>query len=205
MMITNYNNVFQDVKNMLDILEVATYYGVEVTTKNKAICPFHDDHHPSLSFKNNKFKCFVCGVSGSVIDFVGNMFDLSVLNAAKKLNEDFNLSVFEPLNQYNNNELKECVKQRQEIDKIIQSFEIWKEVTEKWFLKIFKLFRVIQKDFAPKNFQYPHKLWFIALNNIEYVEQILELFASNSREQILDEYSNVKNYQLKIINMLEEL
>ncbi len=79
------------------------------------------------------------------------------------------------------------------------------KVTEEWFLKIFKLFKVIIKDFAPKNFQYPHKLWFIALNNIEYVEQILEFLASNNREQILDEYSNIKNYQLKIINMLEEL
>ena len=36
----------------------------------KVICPFHDDHHPSMSLHNNYFNCFACGAKGSTIDFV---------------------------------------------------------------------------------------------------------------------------------------
>ena len=39
----------------------------------KAICPFHDDHDPSLSINAHSglFKCFACGASGSIFDFYG--------------------------------------------------------------------------------------------------------------------------------------
>jgi hypothetical protein len=38
----------------------------------KALCPFHDDHHASLSFSvhRNSYRCFVCGASGGPIDLV---------------------------------------------------------------------------------------------------------------------------------------
>ena len=38
--------------------------------RHKALCPFHEDRHPSLRFKGNRFKCFACGVSGDVIYLV---------------------------------------------------------------------------------------------------------------------------------------
>jgi hypothetical protein len=39
---------------------------------HKALCPFHDDRHPSLSFRvsKNTYRCFVCGASGGTIDLV---------------------------------------------------------------------------------------------------------------------------------------
>lgn len=203
--ITNPQNIFQKIKSKLNILKVAKYYGIKITNKNKAICPFHDDHHPSLCFKNNRFKCFACGISGSVIDFVSNMFDLSILDATKKLNEDFNLGILKPLNKYEIQKLTKRRENEEKINNIIKSFETWQEDSEQWFLKIFKLFRDIQKSLAPKNFQQPSKIWFLVSNHIEHIEPILELFASNDREQILDGYSNIKNYKFKLIELLEEL
>ena len=46
--------------------------GIEVGRQHKALCPFHQDRHPSLHFdiKRNRFKCFSCGASGNVIDLV---------------------------------------------------------------------------------------------------------------------------------------
>ena len=37
---------------------------------HKSLCPFHDDHHASLSFstRRNTFCCFVCGAKGGTID-----------------------------------------------------------------------------------------------------------------------------------------
>ena len=55
----------------LPIEGVAERLGLEVKM-HKALCPFHDDHHASLSFKvsRNTFRCFVCGESGGTIDLV---------------------------------------------------------------------------------------------------------------------------------------
>ncbi len=55
----------------LPIEGVAERMGMEVT-RHKALCPFHDDHHASLSFNVRKstYRCFVCGAHGGTIDLV---------------------------------------------------------------------------------------------------------------------------------------
>lgn len=39
-------------------------------SKFKLVCPFHDDHNPSLHIDDNRaiFRCFACGAAGSIID-----------------------------------------------------------------------------------------------------------------------------------------
>ena len=53
----------------LPIESVAERLGLTVS-RHKALCPYHDDSHPSLSFspKANTFRCFACGAHGGVID-----------------------------------------------------------------------------------------------------------------------------------------
>lgn len=53
----------------LPIEDIANSLGLTVH-KHKALCPFHQDQHPSLSFHTgrNTYKCFVCDAHGSVID-----------------------------------------------------------------------------------------------------------------------------------------
>ena len=55
----------------LPIEGVAERLGLRVV-RHKALCPFHDDHHASLSFKvsKNTFRCFVCDAKGGTIDLV---------------------------------------------------------------------------------------------------------------------------------------
>ena len=50
---------------------VADRLGLKVKN-HKALCPFHADSHPSLSFhvKWNTYKCFVCDVHGDPITLV---------------------------------------------------------------------------------------------------------------------------------------
>ena len=57
----------------LPIEQVAMELGIEVRN-HKAICTFHEDKHPSLSFhlRSNRYRCFVCGENGGVIDLVMN-------------------------------------------------------------------------------------------------------------------------------------
>ena len=92
-MIKNYRSIFDVVREETNIVTAARFYGMAVDRHGRSLCPFHSDHHPSLSFKDNRFTCFACGARGSVIDLVMQIFHISPLEAAVKLQEDFNLKV----------------------------------------------------------------------------------------------------------------
>lgn len=59
----------------LPIEGVAEQLGLRVTRGHKCLCPFHDDHHASLSFnlRKNTYRCFVCGEHGGTIDLAMKM------------------------------------------------------------------------------------------------------------------------------------
>ena len=70
----------------LPIEGVAQRLGLRVV-RHKALCPFHEDHHPSLSFnlRKNTFRCFVCGAHGGTIDLVMQYLRLDFLEACRWL------------------------------------------------------------------------------------------------------------------------
>ena len=70
----------------LPIEGVTERLGLRVS-RHKCLCPFHDDHHASLSFKvsKNTFRCFVCGASGGTIDLVMRYLHLDFLEACRWL------------------------------------------------------------------------------------------------------------------------
>lgn len=70
----------------LPIESVAERLGLTVT-KHKAICPFHQDAHPSLSFRvsTNSFRCFVCGAHGGVIDLAMHMLGKNFIETCEWL------------------------------------------------------------------------------------------------------------------------
>ena len=70
----------------LPIEGVAQRLGLRVV-RHKALCPFHEDHHPSLSFclRKNTFRCFVCDAHGGTIDLVMQYLRLDFLEACRWL------------------------------------------------------------------------------------------------------------------------
>ena len=89
-------NLFEIVKYGVSCREAAELYGVEVNRYGMALCPFHNDRHPSLYVADDHYYCFACGERGDVIDFVGRLFQLSPYDAARKLMADFHLSPDKP-------------------------------------------------------------------------------------------------------------
>ena len=89
-------NLFEIVKYGVSCREAAELYGVEVNRYGMALCPFHNDRHPSLYVADDHYYCFACGEHGDVIDFVGKLFQLSPYDAARKLMADFHLSPDKP-------------------------------------------------------------------------------------------------------------
>ena len=73
----------------LPIEKVAEQMGV-VVKRHKALCPFHDDHHASLSFntRRNSCRCYVCmGDSVGTIDLVMKYLRKDFLSACRWLAE----------------------------------------------------------------------------------------------------------------------
>ena len=53
-----------------------------------ALCPFHDDHNPSLRVRldSGGFKCMSCGIKGGdILAFHMRRYDLGFIVAAKQL------------------------------------------------------------------------------------------------------------------------
>lgn len=71
----------------LPIEGVAERLGLRVN-RHKSLCPFHDDHTPSLTFNvaRNKYKCYACGASGDTISLaMGVLAQNSFLEACRWL------------------------------------------------------------------------------------------------------------------------
>lgn len=69
-----FQQKYQMIINQASVREVMEEYGLKIVKKGKdfkTVCPFHDDHDPSLSIRDDKiWKCFVCNESGNAISFV---------------------------------------------------------------------------------------------------------------------------------------
>ena len=89
-------NLFEIVKYGVSCREAAERYGVEVNHYGMALCPFHNDRHPSLYVADDHYHCFACGEHGDVIDFVSKLFRLSLYDAAQQLAADFHLTPDKP-------------------------------------------------------------------------------------------------------------
>ena len=83
-------NVYEAVKSTVTTRQAAEYYGIKVTGRGMARCPFHHDRYPSMKL-DQRFHCFGCQADGDVLDFVAGYFSLSVREAAMKLAEDFGI------------------------------------------------------------------------------------------------------------------
>ena len=66
----------------LPVEAVAERLGLRVV-RHKSLCPFHDDHHASLSYSpsRNTFRCFVCDARGGTIDLVMRHLNMSFPDA----------------------------------------------------------------------------------------------------------------------------
>lgn len=76
----------------LPIEGVAERLGLCVV-RHKCLCPFHDDHHASLSFsvRRNSYRCFVCGASGGNIDLVMRLLNKEFPDACRWLADEHNV------------------------------------------------------------------------------------------------------------------
>ena len=83
------NELINEIRNKIDIVEIVSNY-VPLTQRGKnyfGVCPFHDDHSPSMSVSKEKqiYTCFSCGATGNVFTFVSEYEHINFYEAVKIL------------------------------------------------------------------------------------------------------------------------
>ena len=91
------NNLLNEIRNSLDIVDVISNY-LPLTSKGKnyfGVCPFHDDHSPSMSVSKEKqiYTCFSCGATGNVFKFIQDYENISFMESVKKCADMASISI----------------------------------------------------------------------------------------------------------------
>ena len=80
----NFIDKVKSALNIVDVVESFTHLS-KAGVNYKGVCPFHDDHTPSMvvSPSRQTYHCFVCGASGDVIAFVQHYLNLTFIEALR--------------------------------------------------------------------------------------------------------------------------
>lgn len=93
----NNQSVINEIRNKVDIVDIiSSYLPLEQKGRNFfGICPFHNDNHPSMSVSREKqiYKCFSCGASGNVFNFLMDYEHIDFKEALKILSDKTGISI----------------------------------------------------------------------------------------------------------------
>ena len=87
-------NHIQSATSIVDV--IGSYIPLEKRGKNYfGLCPFHDDHTPSMSVSEDKkmYNCFTCHSTGNVFKFVQEYENVSFIEAVKIVAEKIGIDV----------------------------------------------------------------------------------------------------------------
>lgn len=86
--------LIQAIRENVTAKRAGEVYGLQFDRRGyKALCPWHKDTNPSLSFKGAKCHCFACNNGGDAVDLVAQLLNLPLVDAAKRIQSDFGLGV----------------------------------------------------------------------------------------------------------------
>lgn len=117
-------DVFREVREQVSAQDAARHYGLTFDRRGWALCPFHNDKHPSMSFHKGRFRCWVCDVGGDSIDFTARLLGLDAMGAVERLNADFGLAL--PLHRKPTQAEAKAARRRLEVAEAHRAFEEWR-------------------------------------------------------------------------------
>ena len=117
-------DVFREVRERVSAQDAARHYGLTFDRRGWALCPFHNEKHPSMSFRNGRFRCWVCDVGGDSIDFTARLLGLDAMGAVERLNADFCLAL--PLHRKPTRAEAKAARRRMEVAEAHRAFEEWR-------------------------------------------------------------------------------
>ena len=188
-------DIFNSVKNSITTREAAERYGLRVDRKGMCVCPFHNDHDPSMKV-DKRFHCFGCQADGDVINFTARLYRLSLKDAAMKLATDFNIPID-----------KEQRYVPRSSNSIVTEKQIFNQQLSECYISLTNYYHQLQRwkeVYAPMADGDDWDSRFVeAIRNIEPVDYALDTLLFGSEEDkrmILDEYQEKGIVQMEKIN-----
>ena len=122
---------FRAIRERVPAREAAEYYGLKVDSKGWALCPWHADKHPSMSFRGSRWRCWVCNISGDAIDLVQRLYGLSPIQAAQRINQDLHLGLALGCKQTPEQqaEARRAAEERETVREIRAQYDQWRNDT----------------------------------------------------------------------------
>jgi hypothetical protein len=74
-----------EIASSTDLRGLVQNQGKTIDRDGKTLCPFHDDHKPSCHIYEHKYKCFACGATGDVFDWLRQTEGLDIAAAKQRL------------------------------------------------------------------------------------------------------------------------
>lgn len=155
------------IKQLVNMADVLFRYGFEVNSKGFMKCPFHasgNEKTPSFQLrKSNTFRCYGCDASGSVIDFVMRLFNISFVQAILRINYDFNLNLSNE--RPNAHSIAKIQHERAAIQKEIQDYRA------EYMANImrFRAMRELAEQYKPID-ENIRPIYFMAIAEMEYLD-----------------------------------
>lgn len=89
--------VIADIKAQISLIDLFLDYSIPIHATSedsyKGICPWHDDHNPSLVVWTDHYRCFGCGVAGDAYDLVQDREKCTFIQSVRKLAERVGIKI----------------------------------------------------------------------------------------------------------------
>lgn len=192
-------DVFKECRECVSAEDAARHYGLTFDRRGWAVCPFHNDRHPSMSFRNGRFRCWACGSAGDSIAFTKQLLGLSPIEAVERLNADFALSL--PLHRRPTQKEAEAARRQLELTKKYRNFEAWRE---KYIFRLWRAYRMAHialRDMESWEQLTEQEVIAIRLQaQIEYWADTLDSGTPEDQAQIYREQEQIVKWIKKILN-----
>lgn len=193
--------IFETIKARVPITDAAERYGLTLRRNGKALCPFHHDTHPSLSFKDDYFKCFACGEGGDAVKLVQQLTGArKPLDAARILNRDFalGLDIDGPVDTV-------AARKHQQDKELLTAFNEWEaEACRVWAAWCLTL-RRWKEQYAPRSpVEEPDPRFVEACHRLDYAEYVYDgVFVQGMPEDKFDFFTTHYGEVEKLLEQFE--
>lgn len=196
-------DVFRETRERVTAEDAARRFGLTFDRRGWAVCPFHSDKHPSMSFRSGRFRCWACGAAGDSIDFAGKLFGLKPAAAVERLNADFALNL--PLHRKPTLAETQEARRRAEIAAAHKQFEEWRETFISKLNAAYRVAHIAQRDMV--NLDKLTAREAMAIRDqayFEYLSDTLSYGAAQEQMEIFRERQVIQSRIDKILKCLSE-
>ena len=152
--------LYRKVKESVTMQQAVEYCGLRVI-KDKCLCPFHKDQHPSMKiYPDGKgYYCFACGSGGDQVKFVARYLGVNNYDAAKELAQAFGIPIEEPVTYREKREAEKKKRCRREKDECTR-------YARKWLM--------VYRSLLCEAVRTQDRHFWEGLGNLSYVDYLLE-------------------------------